>query len=583
MSEKISLQQLETFLLDAADILRGDLDASEFKDYIFSIMFIKRISDSFDEERENVINKFIKKGKNKDKAIELADDPVQYNAFYIPKKSHWSHLQNLKHDIGSELNKAVELIEENNPTLEGVLVAIDFNKKDKISDTKLRDLISHFNKYKLRNVDFENADIMGSAYEYLIKMFADSAGKKGGEFYTPSEVVSLIVNLIKPKKRMRIYDPTCGSGGMLIQSRNYLLQNGEDPRNISLYGQETNLSTWAICKLNMFLHYVFNADIKKGNTLTEPKHTKDGEIMTFDRVIANPPFSLKKWGKKKADNDKYGRFIYGTPPNDYGELAFLQHMISSLNSDGVLGVVMPHGILFRGSSEKTIREGLIKDDLIEAIIALPPNLFYGTSIAATIIIINKKKLKDRKGKIIFINSEFEYEERANKNFLADDNIKKILNLFDNFQNLTIPKSSEKYNRNFSKVISNEEIIKNDYNMNVKRYVDASPPDEFFDAFGIINSGIPTQEIEDDYIKETIDGIDINKILDKKEKKYFVFKKEIKNKFDINRILKTSNKKGLMIIQRWWEKYRFPLNELKVDCNNSEISLRENLKKIKYEI
>jgi len=167
--------------------------------------------------------------------------------------------------------------------------------------------------------------------------------------------------------------------------------------------------------------------------------------------------------------------------------------------------------------------------------------------------------------------------------LADDNIKKILNLFDNFQNLTIPKSSEKYNRNFSKVISNEEIIKNDYNMNVKRYVDASPPDEFFDAFGIINSGIPTQEIEDDYIKETINGIDINKILDKKEKKYFVFKKEIKNKFDINRILKTSNKKGLMIIQRWWEKYRFPLNELKVDCNNSEISLRENLKKIKYEI
>ncbi len=583
MAEKITLQQLESFLWEAADILRGDLDASEFKDYIFSIMFIKRISDSFDEEKEEVINKFLKKGKNKKEAIKLSEDPIQYNAFFIPEKSHWNYLQNLKHDIGSELNKAVELIEESNPTLEGVLVAIDFNKKDKISDSKLRDLISHFNKYRLRNIDFENVDIMGTAYEYLIKMFADSAGKKGGEFYTPSEVVNLIVNLIKPKKGMRIYDPTCGSGGMLIQSRNYLIENGEDPRNISLFGQETNLSTWAICKLNMFLHYVFNADIKKGNTLTEPKHLKDGEIMTFDRVIANPPFSLKKWGKKKADNDQYGRFIYGTPPNDYGELAFLQHMISSLNTEGVLGVVMPHGVLFRGSTEKKIREGLIKDDLIEAIIALPPNLFYGTSITATIIIINKKKPNDRKEKIIFINSEYEFEERSNKNYLSKDNIKKILDLFNNFQNLTIPKCSKKYDRNFSKVISNEEIVKNDFNMNVKRYVDASDPDELFDTIGIINSGIPLKEIEDDYIKETLQDIDLKKILEKKTEDYFIFKKEINSKFDINRFLNTSNKKGLKIIQKWWEKYRFPLNELKEECNNSETVLRENLKKIDYEI
>jgi type I restriction enzyme M protein len=234
----------------------------------------------------------------------LASDRGEYDkTFFVPEPGRWSNLKDLKHDIGSELNKATEAIEEENPSLEGVLVSIDFNIKNKLSDKKLQDLLSHFSKHRLRTEDFDSPDLLGDAYEYLIKQFADSAGKKGGEFYTPSEVVWLLVSLLKPTAGMKIYDPTVGSGGMLIQTRNYLIEKGENAQNLSLYGQEMNLNTWAICKMSMFLHGVFNADIRKGDTLGDPKHTRGGELMSFDRVIANPPFSLKKWGKEAADSD----------------------------------------------------------------------------------------------------------------------------------------------------------------------------------------------------------------------------------------------------------------------------------------
>ncbi len=371
---------------------------------------------------------------------------------------------------------------------------------------------------------------------------------------------------------MRVYDPTCGSGGMLIQSRNYLIEHGENPRNISLFGQEMNQGTWAICKMNMFLHSVFNADIKKGDTIRDPKHLKEGELMTFDRVIANPPFSLKKWGKNIADRDSYGRFKYGTPPKDYGDLAFVQHMIASLNANGIMGVVVPHGVLFRGGSEKTIRIGLLEDDLIEGIIGLPENLFYGTSIEACILILNKNKPKEKRNKILFINSEFEFDDTNTKNRLKEKDIQKILNTYKKYLEISIPKTSKKYNRFFSRVISKEEIITNDFNLNIRRYANASPPLDSYDEKGIVESGIPISEINDEYNLEVLEDFNLKIVLEKKNDNYYQFKKEIKTKSELGKLIKINNYKIYDLINNWWDKYRFSIKEID-----------ENIKKIEKKI
>jgi type I restriction enzyme M protein len=363
---------------------------------------------------------------------------------------------------------------------------------------------------------------------------------------------------------------------MLIQCKNYIREHDRNDKNISLYGQEMNLNTWAICKMNMFLHGLFNANIAKGDTIRSPQHTRDGVLMTFDRVIANPPFSLKNWGREDVEEDGYGRFKYGLPPKGQGDLAFVQHMIASLNAEGKLGVVMPHGVLFRGSSEKEIRKGILKDDYLEAVIGLASNLFYGAGIPTAILIINKNKPAERKGKVLFINAELEYEEGKAQNYLRDEHIEKILATYDGYIE----------EKRFSRVVDISEIEENDWNLNIRRYADTSPPPEQFDVKAVLNGGIPVSEIEDEYIQETLQGCDLSCVFER-DGDYYFFRDKITEKEKIGEVFSAAsetsdNSKTLTLLEHWWDKYKVTLKDIEAEYEEADTVMKGYLKELGYE-
>lgn len=449
----ITLSELESWLWGAANILRGPVDNADFKAYIFPLLFFKRISDVYDEEYSEALKKF-----EGDK--EAASYPENFS-FIIPENAHWKNVRNNTKNIGQSIQYAFRTIEQANPDqLYGIFGDVNWTNKEKLSDELLINLIEHFSTKNLSKENVE-PDVLGQAYEYLIKKFADLTNRTAGEFYTPRPVVHLIGNILKPKSNDTIYDPACGSGGMLLEAFNYVKNNGGDVRTLKLYGQEKNLTTSAIARINLFLHGVEDFQIVRGDTLRNPAFHEGDLLSKFDVVIANPPFSLKNWGAEEWSHDPFGRNIAGTPTDSSGDFAWVQHMISSMaHPNGRMGIVLPHGALFRGGVEGKIRKELLKRDLLEAVIGLGPNLFYGTGISACILILKLKKDSKKQNKVQFIDGSELFTKGRNQNFFREEHGKKIFDWYNKYEDID----------NISRIVSISEIEENEFNLNISRYV-----------------------------------------------------------------------------------------------------------------
>lgn len=460
MSGKTTRDEIGAVLWKACDTFRGVIDASQYKDYILVMLFVKYISDVWEERYDELKEQY----KNDD---ELIKRRLQRDRFVLPDGCHFRDLYNAREEsnIGERINNALSKIEDaNRQKLQGVFRNIDFNSEANLGQTKDRNtrlihLLKDFSdpRLDLRPSRVGNQDVIGDAYEYLIERFAAGAGKKAGEFYTPSEVSELIAELVAPKAGERICDPACGSGSLLIKCGRQLQDRGVN--DFSLYGQEITGSTWALAKMNMFLHGMDNARIEWGDTIRSPKLLENDNTMKFEVVVANPPFSLDKWGADDVENDAYKRFHRGMPPKSKGDYAFISHMIETTTADsGRVAVVVPHGVLFRGAGEGLIRQKLIEENLLDAVIGLPANLFYGTGIPAAIVVFKRNK-KDKN--VLFIDASSDFSSDKSQNRLREEDIAKIVKTYQERQ------SVDKY----AYLAGAEEIKDNDYNLNIPRYVD----------------------------------------------------------------------------------------------------------------